>query len=169
MYRKFIAAVAAASIALTAIGAAPAAAGDRETANAIAAILGLAVVGKLIHDRNERKKDRYKQQTYHKPVHKQLKQNYHTPTYNPPTYHQPKPRPLPKAASRKLLPKQCFRSFDTYQGKVRMFPTRCLNRNFDFAHRLPRQCEYVFDTPRGDRRGYDARCLRDRGYRLARG
>ena len=45
MYRKFITTVAAASIALTALGSVPAVAGERETANAIAAILGLAVAG----------------------------------------------------------------------------------------------------------------------------
>ena len=56
MYRKFIATVAAASIALTVLGALPAAAGDRRTVNTIAAIVGLAVVGKIIHDRNDKKK-----------------------------------------------------------------------------------------------------------------
>lgn len=169
MYRKFIATITAASIALTAIGAAPAFAGNRETTQAIATILGLAVVGKLIHDRNDRKKDRHQNSTpaYHPP--KPHVQQHHTPNYTPPAYHEPKPRPLPQRANRKLLPKQCFRSFETYRGKVRMFPSRCLNRNYDYAYRLPRQCEYTFNTPRGERRGYEARCLRDRGYRLARG
>lgn len=166
MYRKFIATITAASIALTALGTAPAFADNQQTARTIAAILGLAAVGAIIHEnRKDRKNkqpdyDRYDPQ----PIYKQPSQNY-----QPPVYQQPKPRPLPHRAQRKLLPQECFRSFETRRGKVRMFGARCLNRNYDFAHRLPRQCEYTFNTKRGDRRGYEARCLRDRGYRLARG
>lgn len=164
MYRKFIATITAASIALTAFGAA-AHAGERENTRAIATILGIAAVGALIHQNNKRKKDKVR---HHQPVHKQP--TYQKPRHaDVPRYVAPKPRPLPQRAHRKLLPKQCLRSFETYRGKVRMFGARCLNQRYDFAHRLPRQCEYVFNTSRGDRRGYEARCLRDRGYRLARG
>ncbi|MCX7558040.1 hypothetical protein OS190_00570 [Sulfitobacter sp. F26204] len=175
MYRKFIATVAAASIALTALGAFPVAAGERDTAKVIAAILGLAVVGKIIHDRNERKEEArhdskrpiYRTPEYKKPVHRVPE--YKKPVHQPPRYTQPRPRPLPDRVNRKLLPQQCLRSFETRQGRVRMFANQCLKRNYKFAHRLPQQCSYVFSTPRGDRRGYEARCLRDRGFRLARG
>ena len=172
MYRKFIATIAAASIALTALGASPAFAGEKETARAIAAILGLAVVGKLIHDKNERKKERREEVSrgYHNPQpSKPHRPEYRAPSYTPPAYHTPKPRPLPDRVNRNLLPQQCFQSFDTRRGKVRMFPSRCLERHYTYAYRLPPQCEYIFDTPRGNRRGYEARCLRDKGYRLARG
>ncbi len=176
MYRTFITTIAAASIALTAFGAAPAFAGERENARAIAAILGIAAVGALIHKNN--KKDKHRAEThrpapvYQEPVYKKPKTHtpkYAQPIHDTPRYQHPKPRPLPQRAHRKLLPKQCFRAFETYRGKVRMFGKRCLKRNFQFAHRLPRQCQYIFDTPRGDRRGYEARCLREHGYRLARG
>lgn len=180
MYRKFIATVTAASIALTALGALPARAGEHDAARAIAAILGIAVVGKIIHDRNNRRKEaahdspdkvyrtpEYKQPVHKKPVHRQPE--YKKPAYQPPRYSQPKPRPLPDRVNRKLLPQQCLRSFETHRGKVRMFGNRCLKRNYKFANRLPHQCQYIFNTPRGDRRGYEARCLRDRGFRLARG
>jgi hypothetical protein len=177
MYRKFIATVTAASIALTALGTAPAAAADqRQTANAIAAIIGLAVVGKLIHDR----KDRDKQEVHHKPQHKpqpvhpkpqQIERHPkpHTPSFQTQRLDQPTPRPLPQRASRKLLPRECLRSFDTRRGKVRMFPNLCLTRNYAQAHRLPQKCFYVFNTRKGERRGYEAQCLRERGFRLARG
>jgi hypothetical protein len=157
MYRRFIATITAASIAITALGAVPAFAGDRDAARALAAILGIAVVGKIIHDNN--KKDRV--QT-HRP-----RQQVH----NPPRYqnNRVQPRPVPQRVNRKLLPGQCLRSFNTRQGKVRMFGRRCLNNNYKFARRLPQQCLYVFNTNRGDRQGYDARCLRQNGYRLARG
>lgn len=174
MYRKFIATVTAASIALTALGSAPAVAGEQDNARLIAAILGLAAVGAIVHKNKSRDKKEvrhhepapvYTPPQDHRPKHVQ---RYHTP----PRYTQPTPRPLPQRAhraNRKLLPKQCFRTYDTNRGRVAMFANRCLKRNFEFAHRLPRNCMYIFDTPQGDRRGFDARCLRDRGYRLARG
>ena len=170
MYRKFIATVAAASIALTTLGSLPAFAGDRQTANTIAAILGLAVVGKIIHDRNDKKKQAgnhqknpiYHAPEYEKPIHRE-------PAYQPPRYDQPRPRPLPDRVSRKLLPQECLRRVKTHRGKVRMFSSRCLQRNYRFARRLPRQCNYVFNTRRGERLGYEARCLREHGCRLARG
>ena len=161
MYRRFIATIAAASIALTALGSAPAFADQDRTAKAIATILGLAVVGTLIH---EKRKDRKKQQNVYRPdpVH-------NPPSYRPPYYQDPQPRPLPDRVNRKLLPQQCFRSIDTRHGKVRMFGQRCLDRHYDYANRLPRECHYTFRTRDGERRGYEARCLRDHGYRLARG
>ena len=54
MYRKFIATITAASIALTAAGASPVFAGDRDTQRAIAALLGLAAVGIIIADNKKR-------------------------------------------------------------------------------------------------------------------
>lgn len=175
MYRKFIATVAAASIALTILGALPAAAGDRRTVNTIAAIVGLAVVGKIIHDRNDKKKQashhqskpEYRAPTYDRPI--RQKPTYGAPAYQPPRYGQPKPRPLPDRVSRKLLPQECLRRVKTHRGHVRMFASRCLQRNYSYTHRLPRQCNYTFNTRRGDRRGYEARCLREHGFRLARG
>lgn len=179
MYRKFIATITAAAIALTAIGAVPARAGENDTARVVAAILGLAVVGKIIHDK---KKDR--DANRHEPapvqqVHKQHPPRYDSPRYDPPRYdpprydqqygHKPQARPLPERVNRKLLPGQCLRSLETRHGKVRMFGNRCLQRNYSFAHRLPQHCNFSFKTRDGYRRGYEARCLRDAGYRLARG
>ena len=69
----------------------------------------------------------------------------------------------------KLLPKQCFQSFDTRRGTIRMFGERCLQRNFRHVKSLPQNCHYKFGTPNGLRSGFEARCLRDAGYRLARG
>lgn len=171
MYRKFIATVTAASIALTALGAVPAFADNYRAERALAAILGLAVVGAIVH---ENRKDKKKQpvQVHGKPKHHGHQGHHghknHGYAQNPPVYH-PEPRPLPNRVNRKLLPQQCFRSMETRHGKVRYFGQRCLNRNYDFVHRLPQVCNYTFRTHKGDRRGYEARCLRDWGYRLARG
>ncbi len=177
MYRKFIGTLCAAAIALTALGAAPAFAGDRENARALAAILGIAAVGALIHQKN--KKDKKRADAYHapapvyqKPRHvepRHHKPQYTQPRHSTPRYGHPAPRPLPQRANRKLLPQECFRTFDTRRGRVAMFGGRCLQRSFAGANRLPQQCRSIYNTPRGDQLGYDARCLRDRGYSLARG
>jgi len=159
MYRRIITTIVAASIAITAIGATPARADDRDVARALAAILGIAVVGKIIHDK---KKDKQRAVTRHQPA----------PVYQAPRHrtHKVQPRPLPRhVRNNKLLPKQCFRSFDTRRGTVQMFGNRCLQNNFRHANRLPQHCKVQARTHQGRRIGYDARCLRDAGYRLARG
>lgn len=161
MYRRFIATITAASIAITALGAVPAVAGERDTARALAAILGIAVVGKIIHDKN--KKDRAQEHRSQPQEPRHVKQ---PPRYGQAPVH---PRPLPNRVNRKLLPGECLRSFRGYNGKVRMYGSRCLRNNYRFVQSLPRRCLYTFDTSRGDRRGYDARCLRRDGYRLAHG
>ena len=177
MYRHFIATIAAASIAITAIGAVPAYAGDRDTVRALAAILGVAVVGKIIHDNNKKKRAYRQPARVHNKPHATAPR-HHTPRHDPPRAakprhdpprYNPQPRPLPRHVSRKLLPQECFRSFETRQGKIRMFGDRCLKRNFEHVNRLPQRCHYKFGTPNGQRSGYEARCLRDAGYRLARG
>ncbi len=164
MYRRFIATIAAASIAITALGSFPAYAGEKEIARAAAAILGIAIIGKIIHDKNKRDDER--EVTRRRPAPVVVPPHRPHPTVRPRPVH---PRPLPSRVDRKLLPSQCFRSYDTRQGKVRMFGQRCLQENYRFADRLPNYCAETVRTERGVRRGYDARCLRDAGYRLARG
>ena len=79
------------------------------------------------------------------------------------------PRPLPELVDRKLLPKECFRSYDTVSGSHLMFGEDCLRDNYRFANRLPQECAQRVQTYSGIRNGYDARCLRQSGYSLARG
>ncbi|MEM9968217.1 MAG: hypothetical protein AAF755_08975 [Pseudomonadota bacterium] len=155
MFRKHITFLTVISLSLGSLAAVPATAGERETARALTAILGVAVIGSILHDRHK-SEDRHKAvnnaQGYQKPHHKH-----------------PETHILQRHIDRKLLPQRCFRSYSSHYGKVRMFGQRCLKRNYRFADHLPRRCLYLFDTQRGDRRGYDARCLHARGYRLARG
>ncbi|WP_298915726.1 hypothetical protein [uncultured Roseobacter sp.] len=158
MHRKFIATIVAAALAVTAIGSAPARA-DNDLLKALAAIAGVAIVGKVIHDRNKRNKERdtVTRNTYQAPIYE-----------SSPRVYDLEPRPLPNRAKRRLLPGDCLRSAQTRQGRVRYFGNRCLERNYKHVNKLPRDC---FIRLRGDdqsRRGYDARCLRDRGYQLAR-
>jgi hypothetical protein len=180
MHRKFIATIAALAIAVTAFGAAPARADDRDTARILATILGAAVVGKIIYDRNKRKQrsnyERRQEQPVYKPrrnhaprvAKKPPAERYRpAPRYTELPRHAPEPRPLPRRVDRKLLPGECFRSYETYDGRVRMFGRRCLQENYRFAHRLPKYCMTDIATNDGRRRGYEARCLRAEGYRLA--
>lgn len=82
MYRRFIATITAASIALTTVGAMPAAAGERDTARAIAAILGVAVIGSIIHENSKKKK----QVQHHTPapVYQQPQRRKAAPVYQAP-------------------------------------------------------------------------------------
>lgn len=169
MYRRFIATISAAAIAITAMGTTPAFADDRDAARAIAAILGLAVVGKIIHDNNKRD-DRVQHQQPRRKVHDTPRRKTHeAPRYDNRNQGRLHPRPLPRRVDRKLLPGKCMRSYQTRRGNARMFGRKCLQNNYSFVNNLPRHCLYVFDTVQGNRRGYDARCLRNEGYRLARG
>lgn len=163
MSRKFIALITAAALGLAAFAPAPAMARDndnRDLERAIAAILGVAIVGKIIHDKNKRDdrkdRDRKKRRDVSKPLDRGWEPHV-------------KPRPLPKRVNTRLLPRQCFRTFSTNRGKYRAFGNRCLQNNFRFADRLPHHCKTRIRTNDGPRRVFEARCLRDAGYRLARG
>ncbi len=164
MYRSFITTIAAASVALTTLGAAPAFADrDNDLAHALAAIAGIAVVGALIHENKKKRK---------KVRHDQRYDPQNTPrVHRPHRLHvQPHvdPRPLPRHVRRNLLPQNCLRDFRTRHGKVRMFPRRCLERNYSFINRLPDHCATRIKTDHGRRVGWEAHCLRQAGYRLAR-
>ena len=160
MYRKFITTIAAASVALTALGTTPAFADrDDDLGRALATILGVAVVGAIIHDKTKKKKAHHVQRREYQPTHT-------PPRVRDRTYVDPKP--LPRKVRRKLLPQNCLRSFDTRRGTVRMFPRRCLERSYSFINRLPEHCATRVRTDRGRLGGWDARCLRQSGYQLAR-
>ncbi len=147
MSPRFIGLIAAASIAVTAIGASPARADDHDIARALAALLGVAVIAKVIKDSKD---DREVSRRHPRVV---------------------EPRPLPRRVDRvdrKLLPQRCFRTFDSRRGLHRGFGQRCLYTHFRYANRLPAHCLIRVRGTRGPRHAYEARCLRHQGYRLAR-
>jgi len=158
-HTKFISLIAAISIGITALGASQAEAGNRDTERALAALLGLAVIGAVIAD--ERKKDRRREKakvaTRSKPVPK------------PPVIDaRPLPDDLRRVSRNRLLPERCLRFVETGRGQARYFGARCMNRNFKHVNKLPRSCERRIRTDRGIRYGWGARCLRREGYTLAR-
>lgn len=181
MTRKFISTLCAAAVALTAISSTPAQADNNDDlARALAAVLGVAIIGKIIHDKNDRDDRKVTRRHQPEPVYRTHKKKQVTRQE-----HRLQPRDLPRRVERdrkrrkdhqqtrrvdrKLLPGQCLRSFDTRRGSVVMFGRRCLENNYRFTNRLPQQCAQRIRTRNGKRTGYDARCLRNSGYRLTRG
>lgn len=152
MHRYFIAFVVIATVAITAVSAAPARASDRDLARVLAGLAALAVIGKAIHDRNKNdRKDRV------------------TQSYVAPRQHALNPRPLPDRVARKTLPAQCLRDTRGPNGHTRrVLSARCLDRNFSYSRDLPRGCARQIETQRGWRWAYGARCLRNNGYQIAR-
>ena len=179
MHRTLISTVLAASLAVTSLTTTSAQAGDRDTAGALAAIAGIAVLGAIINDRNDRKRTQAQTVTRAQPY-KRNDVFTHVEPRRIDRHVQPRridrhvqPRRIdrhsqPRRANRKLLPGQCLRSLHTRQGKVRMFGARCLHNSFTHANRLPSECGIRVRTNQGPRRGYEARCLRNHGYQLAR-
>lgn len=152
-HHRFIGTIAALSILITAFGAAQVQARDRSAEQALAAILGLAVIGAII-----------------------AKQSDSAPKVDK-VVPRPKPieaRPLPRdlhrkhGSARRALPQQCLREFRTKRGPTRVFGVRCMDRHYDYVSRLPKHCERRMRTDRGVRYGWGARCLRSEGYRVAR-
>lgn len=160
--KRFISAIAALSIGLTSLVAAPARAGQYDTERALAALLGLAVIGAIVaEDRKDRRRDDNVSRRNTR-VHDGLRDGQ--------LRRQPslEPRPLPSRVNRKLLPQRCLRSFDTDRGQARVFGARCLDRHYSYSNNLPQRCERRVRTDRGVRYGYGARCLSKFGYQMAR-
>ena len=155
--KTFIATVAAAAIAITGIGAAPARAGNDEVGAALAALLGLAIVGAVIKEKRDDRKAR---------------SQVHVPQPRVQPGHPPRhvePRPLPRRVNRKLLPQRCLFNLPNDNGRyIQVFGQRCLNRHYSQVAQLPQQCGRRVWTSRGAGFGYGARCLNKQGYQLAR-
>lgn len=173
MTRKFISTLCAAAVAVTSFSAAPAYADrDDDIARALAAVLGVAILGKIIHESKKDDKGHVTRRYDPKPEYRP-----HKPRRVERDTYRVQPRDLPRRVQRnthrrvdrKLLPGQCLRSFESRRGgRVVMMGRKCLENNYRFAHRLPQKCAQRVRTHNGKRSGYDARCLRLNGYRLTR-
>ncbi len=161
-HKKFIAGVVSIAVLITSVSANQAQASDYRTERALAAILGLAVVGAIIAE--DKKKDRKRRKAE---VARQQDIQRQTQAARQ-RAQQLRVRPLPQRVQRNLLPSQCLRRLDTPNGPRRIFGLRCMNRNFAQVRALPQNCERLVQTPRGARAGWSARCLRRSGYQIAR-
>ncbi len=100
MARKFISFIIAASVAVTGLTAAPAQAGDRDLARALAAIAGVAIVGAVINE--SRKDNRYAApRQYYQPQRQyyQPQRQYYQPQRQ---YYQPKRKYYQQPRHRKV-------------------------------------------------------------------
>ena len=162
MSRKFIAAVVSAALLVTTIGNAPARA-DEDLARLLATVVGVAIVGAVISNKLDDDKD--DRVTRKNPDRDGI-------------IRQARPRgdvirradagAFPRRANRYLLPGDCLRSFETRDGRTRVFGKKCLQQNYRFTNDLPRACKVKFRANGKKRNGYGARCLRRSGYQLAR-
>jgi len=163
MSRKFISIVLAASVAVTAISAPQAQAGNRELKRFLAGVAAIAVIGAIANESSNR---RTQQPAYNPRYDRDYRRDgYHSYPYAPPT-----PRPLPRQVSRKLLPSTCLKTVrkDGHRRNVMML--NCLKRNFSYTASLPKTCTTNIrrnDGTRFMRSAYGFRCLQDHGYSIA--
>lgn len=147
MTKSFIAAVLAASLTITGFSAAPARADAEDVAKVL---LGLAIIGGIAHaiDNDNDAPDVSRRDT--RPRRFDDRRRIHRDT-------------------RRVLPSNCLRSFETRRGTRWGFGARCLNRSDTHVGNLPQRCERRGETRRGrDRTFYGERCLANHGFRAAR-
>ncbi|MEP2642507.1 hypothetical protein [Roseobacter sp.] len=158
MHRKFIASIIAAALTVTVIGSAPARA-DSDAIKALAAIAGVAFVGKVIHDRNARKsEDRNVTRHYQSaPI-----------TRANPRVIRSAPKTTRHRTSQRALPGGCVRSVQANTGRVRYVSSQCLRNSNAQVRQLPQHCAVRVQGAGAQGRGYELSCLRQSGYQLAR-
>lgn len=166
-HRKFIAGIAVAALVLTAFGASQASARDRDAERALAALLGLAVIGAIIADRrdDDRKSQVVTRNRPHQGFHRH--ERYDRDDRHPGIT----PRPLPHRAQRYLLPAECLREVRTGHGRsMRVFGGRCLLHNYRYSGSLPRECAQRMHGWRGEGHAtvWNAQCLHRNGYSISR-
>ncbi|WP_243611778.1 hypothetical protein [Shimia aestuarii] len=142
---RTLAAVLAASIAMTGFAAAPARAADSGDAAKIAAgLAALFIIGKALED-NDRDYVHRRHGGYN-PNHNRYRNPHH---------------------ARKNLPAKCRFVFNTRHGRVPMMGQNCLVKNYGKINHLPNHCRINVKTKKGLMRyGYKPHCLRNNGYRL---
>ncbi len=68
---------------------------------------------------------------------------------------------------RARLPDQCLRIVETSRGDRLVYGQRCLSRNYVHARHLPDRCRVTVRTQNRIRPAYGARCLARDGWRVA--
>jgi Ni/Co efflux regulator RcnB len=177
IHRKFIALIAATSIAITGFTSAPAYAKD-DTAKIIVGAAALALIGVAIAQSNKdkRRNRTSRGQIYDNGGYYGDNSGYRNDDYydNDNRYnngyrrgHDNYNRPLPRRAQRKVLPRSCKVEARTRNGRIPAYGARCLSNNFRYANALPYECAFNARTRRhGQRHTVYARdCLARYGYR----
>ncbi len=181
MFRSMTALVLAATLGLTPMTSRPAQADTEDVVGVIAGIAALAIIGKAISDRKDRDKAPAASKTHNNTqvhagrnlgrlhshngqFHRHHGHINHNHGHVRPHHGHHRRGHGARLPARFVLPEQCLRTFQTYDGPRRAFGGRCLDRNFRHANRLPYQCERRIQTVRGARFVFSPRCLRRNGY-----
>lgn len=165
MSRRFIATVVAAAVAVTVSGNAPARAND-DAARALAAFVGLAIVGAAIHSHTKKSKKDKKSDDTSVVSRRNIDDDgifYPRGVYREPVIERAKSR----RAKRRFLPGKCLRSIEDRGWRYRVFTKKCLEKNYSYIKSLPESCAVKLRVKGKKRHGYRARCLRRAGYKLA--
>lgn len=150
MTRKLIATVLAASMALTAVGTAPARAADSgEIGRFLLGAGTLFVIGNALNNSNNKR--RHTTNRNHG--------TYYSTT--PPMKHDPGP-PRHRTRTHKVVPGACLQNNRYQQGPRRFFSKRCLSQYN--VRRLPGGCLTSVYSKHGYRSVYAARCLKQNGW-----
>lgn len=157
MHRKFITLIIVAAIAVTGFSA-PARAGNKDFAKALAGLAALAIIGAAIHDNRN-----------HRPA---VSRRETVPVYRAPKHRRHwyvTPRPMPQHVARTILPQSCIRNVDLGHGKrTQVLGRDCMYNNYRFTRTLPSACVQRNWGHRGARRGFNVHCLKQNGYRISR-
>lgn len=162
MLKRLTATILAGAIALTAIPASPARAGDEDLAKLLVGTTALIIIGTALAKNGKKDDDDDGKRVYHAPEKVQTHQNRVQVHRIEPPGHGYRDQHVSRG-----LPRYCLRRLDTREGPIRVFGAHCLHRNYDHANRLPQSCKREIRTHNGPRRGYSAYCLRQNGYHLA--
>ena len=161
MFKTVIAGLTAISLTVTAAGPAQAQGlNEEQVGKVLFGIVATAVIASMINKR----KNRVDPIEVHSP--RAWEPRPRIPWFEQPREEQPrKPRGQQR---RMILPAECFVSYDTRYGKVRMFGRDCMRRNYRHVARLPEDCRVRAATREGPRNGWDPQCLRVSGYQINR-
>ncbi len=169
MSRKFIAAVLAASIAVTGFSSAPAkAASEDDIAGILAGVAGLIIIGQLLDDDDDDEPRVSRRHTHIDNGYWYRGDHRHPGHIRRDTDRRTVVTPRRDRPSRVDLPRSCRKKVRTQSGEVRLYTRGCLRNNYRNAASLPRSCMRRFQTRNGAFEGYYAKCLRQHGYRRAR-
>ncbi|MCA0963790.1 hypothetical protein [Salipiger bermudensis] len=170
MSRKFIAAVLAASLAITTFSAAPARADGKDALKLLGAAGALYLLGNTVAQARERAKDERKRDKREREEEKRREERAREWRERHDARRPAPPRVIGPAFGHRrdaeyVLPSQCMMRIDGGASRF-AFDRDCMTNAGVRTSRLPDACEmYVRDGGRKER-AFDGGCLRRNGYRL---
>lgn len=188
MFRPFAATCLSALLVLTPVAAAPARAGERDIARIVAGAATLFVIGKVIKDANDRKKEKERQAEAERAAadarararadrigrnrgwselsrpDPQRRHRHKPPHEHPDRTARADRNVAPIIEVRRRLPASCLSTLPDGNGTLRVFGKRCLAATMPDADRLPQACETSVYAYGRQRPVYGESCLARFGW-----